>query len=92
MIFDEEKPRREVFNALREKVAREFPRPWWLRILDPFSVRLPIYQPVMVFAAAVVLWMFFAHDAPKPVSHGKAPVVVDKYDASQILALDPDVL
>lgn len=99
----EEEPPPAVYRSLKVRAMQRLAPPWWRRLLSPLLVSRPIYQPTLVFAGALAIAIaVFAADsgrrsgapqtaAPAPAAAGKS-VLVDRYDAIPILAIDRDLL
>ncbi len=100
--FAEAAPRREVAERLRARVAREFPPPWWRR-LSPRGAFGLAYPALLAVTVLLLVWALL-RSPPMPAAEGashngrrtgvSAPhrTLLPGYDASRILAIDPDLL
>lgn len=91
-------PRPEVQAALRAKVRATFRPPWWRRVLSWSAAPIPAYQTallLLVSLALTVLLVFPRGGLEKPPAtrpSRPAVTVLDAYDASSIIAVDPHTL
>jgi anti-sigma factor RsiW len=89
-----EAPRPEVKEALRQKVARTFPEPWWLDLERWLRFPVPAYQAALVMSAFLLAWMLLASGGPRhesPRSTG-GKTLIERYDSSTIPSIDPNLL
>lgn len=84
-------PHPEVHAALRNRVQREFGSSLWQQLSEAFSLRIPVYQPVLALAliAAVIVFVW-PEDDTAPLVHPNP--VVEQFDASELELLDGRIL
>jgi anti-sigma factor RsiW len=96
-----EAPRKELKAELRAKVAARFRPPWPRRLMRLLAAPIPAYQAALVFSAALIAWVLITTRAPSsapapiaspPLSKSGAHEVLDHFDASTTLAIDPNLL
>jgi anti-sigma factor RsiW len=90
-----ETPRKDVRDALRRRVEREFAPAWWRRAIGVFVRPVPAYGALMVALIPVLLWVASTakHEQPplEEATHAEsthvetippAPARMRNYDAS----------
>lgn len=85
-----ERPRPEVRRALEARVARAFPRRLWPRLAGIFTRRVALYQPILVAALVLIVWLMAGVLRGTPAH--KATNTIDGYDGRTLLTVDPSVL
>lgn len=95
-------PAPSTFEALRERVRKEFSPPWYRRIGDWLRFQVPVYQAVVATVLLATAGAFTAvklANPPAPAAErslvttpAKAATVFDNYDASELLSVDANIL
>lgn len=88
-----EEVRPEVHASLRARVEAEFRPPWWRRFWRLGTFPIPAYQTALLVIVALLAWVLLAPqpvDRPRP--RGDTVTIIDNYDASELVSLDPDLL
>jgi len=89
----DESPSPQLQARLRDRVATQFRPPWWRRLWRVGAFPIPAYQTALLLAAVLLAWLLVGprlgvrSDHPRPVTP-----VVQGYDASRIVSLDPNLL
>jgi len=90
-------PQPYVAARLRERVQAEFAPPWWRAALASLRRPIPAYGALAAAALPLAAWaVMHTAESSSPQSHkadaATRPVLIEQYDASTVLRVDPTIL
>lgn len=88
----DEAPPPALQQQLRQRVDRAFRLPWWRRLWRMGVIPVPAYQTALLLLAVMLAWLLVGPRSAGPVHDAPVTRVVQGYDASRIVTLNPNVL
>lgn len=89
-------PAPSVAHRLRTRVQAHFAPPWWRRAAVIFSKPVPVYGAMAAAVVPLAVWLGINAavdttqvDRPRPPA---GPALIEDYDATNVLRVDPNLL